>query len=231
MKIDYVIIGSDMNPMYYDFWPLVSKIWKKLYNITPVLGLICDEDSDFIEDDYGLIKKFKSIDGMDIGLQSQIIRLYLTKELTGNLLISDIDMFPMSTKYFVDYVKTFVDGKFYVMSSDNQECLNNKEYPMCYNLDSDWVNFANKLNSLNLGWTTDQNYLFNQINKRLTINPNQIVFLQRGWSPTGANRRIDRLWWSYDENLVKDGYYIDCHSLRPYNDHKEEVNKLINLMM
>jgi hypothetical protein len=33
MKIDYVILGSDMNPMYYDFWPVVSKIWKKVYNI------------------------------------------------------------------------------------------------------------------------------------------------------------------------------------------------------
>ena len=29
MKIDYVIVSSDDNPMYLDFWPIVSKIWKK----------------------------------------------------------------------------------------------------------------------------------------------------------------------------------------------------------
>jgi ABC-type antimicrobial peptide transport system permease subunit len=179
MKIDYVILGSDMNPMYYDFWPVVSKIWKKVYNTTPVLGLICDEDSEFIEDEYGLIKKFKKVDGIDVGLQSQVIRLYLTNLLNGNLLISDIDMIPMSTKYFVDFVKTFDNDRFYVMSSDNQECLNNREYPMCYNLGSDklfkdildlgydWSDFLKKLNNLNLGWTTDQNYLFDKI----TITP------------------------------------------------------------
>jgi|LauGreDrversion4_2_1035121.scaffolds.fasta_scaffold00754_7 hypothetical protein len=243
MKIDYVILGSDMNPMYYDFWPVVSKIWKKVYNTTPVLGLICDEDSEFIEDEYGLIKKFKKVDGIDVGLQSQVIRLYLTNLLNGNLLISDIDMIPMSTKYFVDFVKTFDNDRFYVMSSDNQECLNNREYPMCYNLGSDklfkdildlghdWSDFLKKLNNLNLGWTTDQNYLFDKINSYKELNPDNVIFLERGWSHKGANRRIDRLWWSYNEDLVKDGYYIDCHSLRPYNQHKDEINKLVSLIL
>ena len=46
MKIDYVIIGSDENPNYLDFWPIVSKIWKQVFKITPVLGLICEENSD-----------------------------------------------------------------------------------------------------------------------------------------------------------------------------------------
>jgi hypothetical protein len=64
MKIKYAVMGSDMNPLYYEFWPIISKVWKEVFNIIPVLGLICDEDSELIEDNYGLVKKFKSIDGI-----------------------------------------------------------------------------------------------------------------------------------------------------------------------
>ena len=46
MKINYVLMGSNQNPMYLDFWPIVSKIWKENFNIIPVLGLIGNEESD-----------------------------------------------------------------------------------------------------------------------------------------------------------------------------------------
>jgi len=241
MKIDYAIMGSNDSPMYLDFWPIISKTWKEVFNITPVLGLICDEDSDFIQDEYGIIKKFKAVEGVDTGLQSQIVRLYLTKELTGTMVISDIDMVPLSKQYFIDQVQDFDPSKIYVMSSDNVECNNNKEIPMCYNisdsqlfarmlgLDETWVEFVNRLNAMNFGWTTDQNYLWVKIQEYRNSNPNDVVLLSRGW-PRGADKRIDRLWWSYDPNLVRGGYYIDSHLLRPYNENKEEVNKLINLL-
>lgn len=241
MKIDYAIMGSNLNPMYLDFWPIISKTWKEIFNITPVLGLICDEDSDLIEDGFGLIKKFKVIEGIDTGLQSQIVRHWLTKELSGNIVISDIDMVPLSKQYFIDQVKNFDSSKIYVMSSDNAECNNNKEIPMCYNisdsklfarmleLDDTWVEFVNKLNSMGFGWATDQKYLWFKLQKFKQKNPNDVVLLIRGW-PRGADKRIDRLWWSYEPNLVKDGYYIDSHLLRPYTENKQSVDALINLL-
>lgn len=241
MKIDYVIMGSNENPLYLDFWPIISKTWKEIFNITPVLGLICDEDSDFIEDEYGLVKKFKKIDEIDSGLQSQIVRLWLTKELTGNMIISDIDMVPLSKEYFINQVENFDETKIYSMSTDNVECNQNKEFPMCYNisdsqlfakmldLDNTWVEFVKRLHSMNFGWTTDQNYLWIKLQEYRNNNPNDVILLGRGWS-RGADKRIDRLWWSYDSNLVRSGYYIDSHLLRPYKENKEEVDKLINLL-
>lgn len=241
MKIDYAIMGSNMNPLYLDFWPIISKTWKLVFNITPVLGLICDEDSDLIQDEFGLVKKFKTIDGVDTGLQSQIVRNWLTKELEGNIIISDIDMVPLSKQYFIDQIKEFDENKFYVMSSDNAECNRNKEIPMCYNISNakfysdildlgdTWEEFVVKLNSMGFGWTTDQNYLWLKVQEQITKNPESVVLLKRGWS-RGADRRIDRLWWNYDSNLVKEGFYIDSHLLRPYNEHKEHVDALINLL-
>ena len=240
-KIDYAIMGSNLDPFYLDFWPIVSKVWKEIFNITPVLGLICNEDSDWIQDEYGLIKKFKIIEGVDTGLQSQIIRLYITKELQGNIITSDIDMVPLCKEYFIDQVKYFDKSNIYIMSSDSPEGEKHKEIPICYNvsdsqifsnmleLDDKWEDFANRLLSMGFGWTTDQRYLWLKIQKFKNENPDKIAFLERLW-PDGAYRRIDRLKWNYNEDLVSLGFYIDSHLLRPYKDNKKEIDKLIQLL-
>jgi hypothetical protein len=60
-------------------------------------------------------------------------------------------------------------------------------------------------------------------------NKENIVLLNRGFSGF-AHNRIDRAIWRYDANLVKEGHYIDSHLLRPYKQHKTEIDNLINLL-
>jgi hypothetical protein len=43
-----------------------------------------------------------------------------------------------------------------------------------------------------------------------------------------SGHRIDRTDWNYDIEKVKSGYYYDSHSIRPYKQHKEAIDKLIN---
>lgn len=240
MKINYVIMGSNMDPMYIDFWPVVSKVWKEKFNITPVLGLICDEDSDLYEDKYGLIKKFKRIDGVNDAMQSQIVRLFLPKFLNGSCLMSDIDMIPLSVNYFKSGSEKLNDENVIVFSSDNPECLRDNMYPMCYvlsnsnifseifELNISWCEFVKKQNNRNQGWYTDQKYIYEKIN-RYHLEKNNCVFLERGWNGA-ANKRIDRINWVYEPKKVKDGYYIDSHSLRPYSKYKNEINELISYL-
>jgi len=240
MNINYVIIGSDENPYYLEFWPIVSKVWKEIFNITPVLGLISDVDSEIEETEYGLIKKFKKIDNINVGLQSQIVRLYLPKFLNGYCLISDIDMLPLSKEYFKESCKDLINENLIVLSSDNPECLRQKMYPMCYvaahsnlfneifDLNLSWEEFTIMLNKRNESWYTDQKYLYEKINE-YNEKTNKCVFLNRGWSGA-AHKRIDRIRWIYDKSKVKDGHYIDSHLLRPYNQYVNEINELVNLL-
>ena len=187
MKIDYVIVSSTTNEYYLDFWPIVSKTWKEKFNIIPVLGIICDEDSDFEESEYGIIKKFKSINGIDTALQSQIIRLFLPKLLNGYCLISDIDMIPLSVEYFDNCASHLTEDNIVIYSSDNPECLKNNEYPMCYvsshsksfekifNLNLDWESFVQLMNSKNQGWSTDQKFLFEKVTEFKNKTNNGVV--------------------------------------------------------
>jgi len=56
---------------------------------------------------------------------------------------------------------------------------------------------------------------------------NRIKKLNRGWSIGIANNRIDRVRWTYDKNKLQKGGYIDSHSLRPYSEYKNRIDKLV----
>ena len=225
-------MGSNNNPLYLDFWPIVSKVWKEVFNITPVLGLISDEETDIYDDGNGLVIKLKSIEGFDDGLLSQLVRLYLPKFLEGNCIISDIDMIPLSKKYFIDDLNDYSDNDFIIMSSHHPQTININQYPMCYvvgndkifkelfTLEDDWISFVKKIP--HQGWFTDQLYLYDIINKNNNFN---YKFPQRNGG--FVYNRIDRINWRYDVNKIKEGYYIDCHSLRPYKQFTKEIDELI----
>ena len=235
MTINYALVGSNNNPMYLDFWPIISKVWKSIFNVTPVLGLITDGDEEIINDEFGIIIKLKKIDGYSDGLLSQLVRMYLPKHLKGNCIISDIDMIPISKRYFIDSLKEYDNDDFIVMSSHHPQTINTNQYPMCYvvgsdlnfkklfNLNDDWETFVKKIPDQ--GWYTDQCHLYSMINQNTNIN---YKFPLRSGDFVGD--RIDRVNWSYDIELLKNGYYIDSHMLRPYTKYKDEIDKLINLL-
>lgn len=234
MKIEYALVGSNNNPMYLDFWPVISKVWKTKFNITPVLGYIGNENIE-ISEEYGKVFRFDPIEGYDTGLLSQLVRFYLPKKLDGNCIISDIDMIPLSKKYFVDEISNFNDDCFVIMSSHHPQTYNTNQYPMCYvvgndkiykelfNLNDTWESFIKKI-PLN-GWFTDQIHLYKIINENKNF---KYEFPNRNGG--FFSNRIDRINWVYDSNKVKNGEYVDCHSLRPYSLYKNEIDILLNLI-
>jgi hypothetical protein len=43
LKIDRVILSTDNNPDYIQFWPIVSRVWQEYIGIKPTLALIADK--------------------------------------------------------------------------------------------------------------------------------------------------------------------------------------------
>ena len=78
------------------------------------------------------------------------------------------------------------------------------------------------------GWDTDELYFGKCVNE--FEKKNKIILINRGWKFGMALNRIDRVYWVYDEESLKKGHYIDCHSLRPYTTYKSEIEKLINIV-
>ena len=228
--IDYVIISSDDNPMYKDFYPIVAKRWLELGFKTYYLN-ISDSD-EIIENEYGVIHKIKALDFVSTGFQSQVVRLFSSNFIEGNIMMSDIDMLPINGEYYKQYVGELTNENVIIYSG--QPYGNVPYYPMCYvlshssnfkkYLDIENINFSEycKMLSDNYGqaWNTDENFMYDRFQN---YKENLVVKNDRDFS-----RRVDRGNWIYSIDLLKRGHYIDSHMLRPYNQYRIQINKLIN---
>lgn len=111
--------------------------------------------------------------------------------------------------------------------------------------------FVNRHNNYKEGyqymWMIDEFYFSDCVNNK--NHGIEVHKLKRGYtSPWIANRRIDRhnfpveLEWEgekenqkkfgiYDEEKLKNGYYIDVNCCRPYSKYKEEIDRIVDLVL
>ena len=247
MKIDKVIHSCDNNPFYMEFWPLVARVWKEKFDIEPHLIYIAEKkDLDVdLDETYGTVQRIEQLPDVPIYLQVLWCRYFFPSlELEKVSMISDIDMFPISKEYFVDQIANIDDNKYVHLNP----CIDSYgTLPSCYHvakgkkfkevleLPDDWEKSVKMVMNSGLGsdpgahlagkehWFADERYASLKVAKY----PKKwdLEFVQRNGGQNG--RRIDRSRWQYDPNLVRQGWYYDSHSIRPYSNFKKEVDELI----
>lgn len=236
MKIKYAITACDNNPLYYEFWPIVSKLWKKLIDIEPILIYVGDKlPLELQSNEYGQIIMFKPLSGISTSTQSQFIRLWYPQNFPEDVCVTtDIDMLPLSKGFFTTQIKNIYDDEFVSFNLkgwDLSICYNiakGKTFKKILKLDDDfdktlrpfYTDLINK--DKNREWFTDETYLQTIVNRE-----NILIFIRENIE----NNRIDRIRWKYNPSLLKLGMYYDCHSLRPYSKYKHEIDKLINYLL
>jgi hypothetical protein len=166
----------------------------------------------------------KKVTGIKTSFQSQIARIYVTSLFPNNtLLISDIDMFPLSKKYFTDFAELGEDNQLLIYTADAYEYNDQMRYPMCYNLakgityseifdlNCTFHDFVNRIYSLKYEplWDSDELYLGMCINNFEKINKDRVLKKQRGFREGYATNRIDRGCWftaNYDFNKISEQF-------------------------
>lgn len=241
MKIDKVILSSDDNATYLDFWPIVSRIWRLKFNIEPVLLYFGDNASN-ISSEYGDIIKCDIDNTKPISIQVLWARYFFPSlDPESTCLISDIDMLPLSKYFFIDKIKDVHEDKYvhlnpcietYGLISSCYHVAKGKNYKKILELPDTWRESLDQVVNSGFGrnvngnplWFADEEYATNKIlnNK----NKDQIVYLPREGGQNG--RRIDRLDWKYYKDLISKEYYFDCHSLRPYSQYKKEIDDVVD---
>ena len=134
MKIDYVILSSDKNPFYLDFWEPVSLMWREKIGIKPILAFIGDQDQ-IVDHGTYIIHEIKTLPDIPVSFQAQVIRLYLPKYYKkANCLISDIDTMPLNKDYFCAPAASMPEGEFLVYNGAAYP--GRSRVPICFNLAS-----------------------------------------------------------------------------------------------
>ena len=257
MNIDKIIFAVDDNPRYAGLWEINSEICKKVLGITPVLFHITDEESDFYEDEFGIVKKIKKLNNYPSSFQSQIYRLYGTKYFKDQVcLVSDIDLLMVNKNYLINTVKNFNDDDFVIFSDDaydpnRPECVGIYSYPriyMCYNAAKGGV--FNEILNTNRTFNSfadevfkvcphhhdcDEIYLGTKIN--FFENQSRIKRLKRGFtSPFICSNRIERpqnedKFNQYDKCQILSNDLIDINLSRPYSKYKKEIDELKEIIL
>lgn len=240
-----VLLSCDANPYYYDFWPYVKEVWQERIGINPKLVFINDskQTHKFVDS----VMYVKKLDNYPIYLQAQLARIYYTQFFEEEIcLLSDIDMFPVSKKFF-DKQKIKENCDYNTFFHLNPEVREFGQLPLCYYCgygktykkllkDLSWEEFLKKIISLNFDvtksnftlpnhlknnnlWFSDEIYMFTEIKKNnLKIKKN---------NETAMGRRVDR------EEIKKINYLnffndkiVDIHMPRPPHNYKDCIDKI-----
>jgi hypothetical protein len=239
MKINRVLLATNDEEIYRQFWPLVAYTWRKLTDYVPTLAQVGDVD---LHQAPGETIKLDALAGIPTSFSSQVARLFIPTLFPEEVsLISDIDMLPLSGEYFRQNAAAVADDRVLIYSGDAYQGV---KYPMCYiaargsvfgeilgfRSHPDLSDVQKKIaewHALGLGWNTDE-LMFIKLLREWKGYPDRIVKLERGgWNPF-ADRRVDRIDWKINPQLLKQGYYIDAHMPRPFADNVERIMPLAN---
>lgn len=231
MKIDFALMSSTPDPFYIDFWPLVANMWRDVIGIEPVL-IYSPDDGAVLDESHGLIIRIPEVPGVPPYLQALWSRYWYTQFWSDKVLvISDVDMLPISRSYFVDQLESIpdttylhLDGKYPRLPSCYHVAMGKKfqeTLEINMNFSSSLYRIMEHLGHEGLSplplvfWGADESYSTSRL-----VGKNRIEMFSRGW-PSG---RIDRNNWIYDPLKISD--YIDAHLPRPFSEHKKEIFKL-----
>ena len=112
MKLDKVILSSDDNPDYLEFWPIVSEAWRNI-GIEPIL-FYTGKNKIKNENVFNF-----NLEKCDSAFIAQNVRL-LAPTLFPNdtCIISDIDNMPLSEDYFQGNIVNITDNQFVIYRPD-----------------------------------------------------------------------------------------------------------------
>ena len=251
MKLDLCLLSCDLNPMYYDFFPLIRKFWKKKVGIDCLLILVADEIPYSLREESDSIILFQPLKNIPTAFQAQCIRLLYPCLLTqfDGIIISDMDIIPLQSEFFLNPIKDLDQNKTFCIYRDVISEYN--QYPMCYCAASSetWrnlfnVNIINDIVVLLEKWYSKNDYAISSASSEMWaqdqlqlfkyVNNNSSLEIKKFTDDQTKFTRLDRAdvnFISKNKNEIKkeieNGKYSDFHLPRPYQKYKDLLDELL----
>jgi hypothetical protein len=249
MKIGTILTATDSNPLYSDFIPKFIECWNHVIPEADVCILYIGESLPLNLIPYrAYIRLIHPIPNIHTAFQAQCLRLLYPREIKRNegVLITDMDMFPLNRRYYVDSIRNISDDAFVVY---RDVCLPN-EISMCYNvaLPSTWTSIFGTKPSNELleewylpsgydgkhggrGWSTDQQILVQAFR---SWEGNKVILNDTNTSFARLDRNIPNDAWEKQRfkirTLILRGFFADYHCLRPYTEFRETNDWIVSCL-
>jgi len=242
MKLQLALVSCDLNPRYINFWPLVHRAWANIVGIRIILILIANEIPDNIEYKDDIIL-FPPIPNIHTAFQAQCIRILypalLTNITNDGIIITDMDMIPMSHKFFCNNIAPYDNDNFITFFGPENELY------ICYNVATPTIwndifqvntlkNLCDILISWNnsahysghhggFGWFTDQIKLCEYVKNWKKLHPTKFIKINKIPSRLDRSNNIPDI-NKIDVNRIK--LYHDFHMNYPYDKYKNYLEEI-----
>ena len=213
MKIDLILTACNEKEKYLTLVPYYFQFWEKL-GIPSTLILISDHIPEFLIKYKPQIILF-SVPEIDSAYVSQVVRiLYPALFNDKNILITDVDIFPISKKYFTSSIEEYEQDSFVTFTDRYVKSAN--EFAICYNIANSktWSEIFSvktikdvkkkliewydpEYNGIKNcpGWHIDQKKLYQYVSKWGAISKNSLIVLRDkdlGFIRLNLNRGVVR---------------------------------------
>lgn len=253
--MNQIILSTNEDPVYMQFWKPVSWAYKKIFpECTIHLAFLTNrsEDDDLVKEfsQYGKVTLFKPIHDIQEFAQAKMIRFILASMQGDDVCyIDDIDLFPL--------VKSFITNKTDQRPKDHLLCVGGEVYNNngCYPVSQMtaegyiWKKFINPNNleypdlirsyrgpvkfdkresvDIELDFSKDNYFSDERLIRRLRHNnPVPVFEMERGYKDF-MTATIDRYKWSVNIEKLNNHGYLNAHGIRPYETWKEKYEPLI----
>jgi hypothetical protein len=251
---DTVIIGSNTDPKFLDFWPYVRRAWLRLFPEASVqLALVAAALPEPLPEG---ARWFKAVEGVPVPNQAKLARYFLACLQPGNTVctINDIDLIPISKQYIEDFLANRPKGCLVTLGAEMYTSIETgkatsgyltAEAPTWRTLANPnslewepWIrsfigfrkfdhkeDIANAVNYEHSDCFSDESWL----RAMRALHPVQVQDRARGYHPYQA-RALMRPTWEFNAQRILDGTIVEAHLLRPLSEHREKLNLLFNLL-
>ena len=239
MNIDRVILASNENKNYLDFWPIVSEAWERL-GVKPLLIYTGKEKIDLP----GEVLHFY-VEDVDPVFVAQNIRILAPALFPNeNSITADIDDLPLSKKYFIDNVADIPEHMFVVY---RWGFITKTMIPICWTLanGNTWREIFNIKNENDIikklinwyplsyrkgheNWYTDQLKLKKYISKFDKKYPKRVIYFNDQYLHFNRIDRdeIDSVIYNLENGNVE---YSDYHMPIPFSQYRNVIEKIYKL--
>lgn len=259
MKVTRVLLAATDNPIYWQFWNPISKIYKENFGIHPTLiylGNGSDVERHGLSEEFGNIIVQTPHPKHHIGWQAAwSIFWFMSKYPDDTFCTMGIDQVPLSKFLFVD-VPTFAPNDSYLMlasdayapshwlndggtSPTSFHIVKGETAQMVYGFDKNFFSELDKIASSGIDpyydagvtkWGLDESYSSHKL-RRYRFCGGSVI--SSDMFKTICERRIECCRdkeAQYDEKLLASGWYGDAHFCRPYLNHKDYIDKILSLI-
>lgn len=245
MKIQHALLSCNTDPRYLDFWRIALRGWRRL-GIEPKLMIIRDGDeADDIDD--AAVRMVEPLPDVPLSVQATWGRFWLaTRYPNAAVIVADIDMLPLSARFFVARLAPVGDDKYVHMPYHPDYFTMNGRRPVCYHIargavmqraldiPDDWREACRRVTPwykqarrwqrqcrAGTHWLGDELYTSARLRELAIQEPRMLMEID-----TAEDPRIDREAWLYDAHLLRAGGYRDANLPRPYARHKMAIDRL-----